>query len=74
MHIAATAATAITRPLPPSIRATPPHITPYPAVTAQRRRWWPDELIRAITARASARSISSVRTSRTSWSTRLRSS
>ena len=74
MQIAATAATAITAPLPPSIRATPAHITPYPAVTSQRRRWWPEELIRAIVARASVRSTSSLRMSRTSWSTRLRSS
>ena len=47
METADANAMATTHALPPSIRPTPPHITPQPRLTAHRGRLWPDETIRA---------------------------
>ena len=74
MQTAAAKAIAITVPLPPSSSATPAHITPQPRVTAQRGVLCPEETIRASRLRASIRSTRSLSTSRTRWSTWVRSS
>ena len=74
MVIAATDAIAATTAVPPSITPTPAHMTPQASVTAARGVWWPDEAIRAASVRASETPTRSASTSRTRWSTRVRSS